>query len=137
MIATSTVSGRSLIRPTGGAHVAHCISNSRARQIERVSRRGGSIWPNRSRRGNGGNRASSSLPPIPTKVGSTNRQQPLSLGCTNWSSCPIPLKKSPNTSRRRNLDNIVSFADGQRLIYYEKMVFRHSICYPEVHCGVF
>ena len=44
MIATSTVSGKSLIRPTGGAHVAHCISNSSGRQIERVSRNERPLW---------------------------------------------------------------------------------------------
>src|SRR5580692_10512231 len=44
MIATSTVSGRSPIRPTGGAHVAHCISNSSGRQIERVSRNERPLW---------------------------------------------------------------------------------------------
>jgi hypothetical protein len=38
------VSGRSLIRPTGGAHVAHCISNSSGRQIERVSRNERPLW---------------------------------------------------------------------------------------------
>src|ERR1700732_5259255 len=33
--------------------------------------------------------ASSSLPPIPAKVASPNRQRSLRLGGWNWSSCPL------------------------------------------------